>query len=71
VTDNVIRFKPAPTDAELEAERDRQHALEVAAWFAHTCQCGHEYHDSRCTGESDDPDFGVYRCPCPTYRPEQ
>jgi hypothetical protein len=28
----IIRIKPVPTDAELEAERDAKHARTVAAW---------------------------------------
>lgn len=28
----IIQLKPGPTDAELEAERDRKHALDVAAF---------------------------------------
>lgn len=29
----LIRLKPAPTDAELQADRDAKHAVAVAHWF--------------------------------------
>ena len=30
----IIKCLPGPTDAELEAQRDAKHALEVREWFA-------------------------------------
>jgi len=69
VSDKLIRLKPAPSDAELEAERDRKHAIEVERWLAAECVCGHDRHDTRCQGESFDPYYGVFACLCPTYRP--
>lgn len=29
----IIQLRPGPSDAELEAERDAKHAVEVARWF--------------------------------------
>lgn len=30
----IIQGRPGPTDAELQAERDAQHAIDVATWNA-------------------------------------
>jgi hypothetical protein len=34
----IIQGRPGPTDAELQVERDRQHAVEVERWMAR-CEC--------------------------------
>jgi hypothetical protein len=34
-----IRFKPTPTDAELEAERDAKYQRELAEWFRDNAWC--------------------------------
>ena len=36
----LIRCRPTPSDTELAAERDAQHATEVARWITRDeCQC--------------------------------
>lgn len=69
MSDKLIRIAPAPSDAELQAERDRKHESDVAAWFGHDCECGHPWHEYRCCGQSFDFEYGTYRCPCPVWRP--
>ena len=39
----IIRLRPTPSDAELQAQRDAQHRSDVARWLIE--ECGEPYAD--------------------------
>lgn len=73
----IIQLRKTPSDAELEAERDRQHHAEVQAWLAAdqsdlcaACEHPNTMHNgpkNRCTDQVVDF-YGHWSCLCLRYR---
>lgn len=64
----ILRCTPAPSDAELEAERDAKHERELKDWFAEVCECLHGYHEGLCNVLCWDQQLGYYDCHCNRFR---
>ena len=69
----LIRFKPAPSDAELAAEREIKHEAALREWFSGPCRCGHPRDEHYGGGCWYDTTFAEYvrhapLCGCRRYR---
>ena len=67
----LIRLKPAPSDAELAAERQVKHEADLREWFSEPCRCGHhrdEHYGEACWHYTTFDQYGTHRCGCRRYR---